>query len=75
MMDYAGSQLNWSQSEARQPIDDYDAEAEAEANKQRRKVQNRKNRRAHRQYAPCYYDMSYTQKPLSDYGSSQRLGQ
>ncbi|KAJ5911125.1 uncharacterized protein N7473_000428 [Penicillium subrubescens] len=47
MMDYAGSQLNWPQSEARQPIDDYDAEAEAEANKQRRKVQNRKNRRAH----------------------------
>jgi hypothetical protein len=69
-MNYAGTQLTWPQSEAGQAIDDYDAaEAEAEANKHRRKFQNRKNQRAHRQYSLRDYDPSCTQKPLQDYGS------
>lgn len=68
-MEYGGTQLSWPQSEARQAVDDRDAEVEAEANKQRRKVQNRKNQRAHRKYAPRYYNPFYTQKTLQDYGS------
>ncbi|GIJ92403.1 hypothetical protein Asppvi_011385 [Aspergillus pseudoviridinutans] len=47
-MEYAGTQLSWPQSQARQAADDRDAEAEARAKQQRRKVQNRKNQRAHR---------------------------
>lgn len=58
-MEYSRTQLSWLQSEARQAVDDRDAEA----NKQRRKVQNRKNQRAHRKYAPRYYNPFYTQKP------------
>ena len=71
-MEYVGTQLSWSQREARQAVDDCDAKAEAvaEASKQRRKVQNRKNQRAHRKYAPRYYNPFYTQKPLQDYDSS-----
>jgi hypothetical protein len=66
-MEYAGTQLSWPQSEARQAVDDRDAEAEAEANKQRRKVQNRKNQRAHRKYAACYYN------PFSETPTGLRL--
>jgi hypothetical protein len=68
-MEYAGTQLFWPQSQARQAADDRDAEAEAKAKQQRRKVQNRKNQRAHRKYAPRSYKPFYTQKPLQDYGS------
>jgi hypothetical protein len=68
-MEYAGTQLSWPQREARQTVNDRDAEAEAEANKQRRKVQNWRNQRARRKYAPRYYNWFYTQKPPQDYGS------
>lgn len=53
-MEYVGAQLSWSQSEAKQAVNDHDAKAEteAEASKQRRKVQNRKNQRARREFAP-----------------------
>jgi hypothetical protein len=51
-MEYVGTQLSWSQSEARQAVDDRDVKAEAVASKQRRKVQNRKNQRARRESAP-----------------------
>ncbi|KAE8339361.1 hypothetical protein BDV24DRAFT_165324 [Aspergillus arachidicola] len=42
-MDYARTQLTWPQA-----VHDYNAEAEDKANKHRRRVQNRKNQRAHR---------------------------
>jgi hypothetical protein len=46
-MEYTVIQLPWPQGEANQ-TGDRPADAEAEANRQRRKVQNRKNQRAHR---------------------------
>ncbi|KAF3407703.1 hypothetical protein DPV78_001053 [Talaromyces pinophilus] len=46
MMEYVGTQLSWSQSEARQVGDHRDAKTAAEARQRRRKVQNRKNQRA-----------------------------
>ncbi|KAH7112512.1 hypothetical protein B0J11DRAFT_186065 [Dendryphion nanum] len=46
-MKHAVIQLSWPQGEAKQNSD-RPADAEKEANKQRRKVQNRKNQRAHR---------------------------
>jgi len=60
MMESDGTQLSWPQSEATQALDDRDAEAEAEANKQRRKIQNRKNQRAHRKYVFYDYSLFYT---------------
>ncbi|PCG96435.1 Hypothetical protein PENO1_068550 [Penicillium occitanis (nom. inval.)] len=47
MMEYVGTQLFWSQSEARQAGDHRDAKTAAEA-RRRRKVQNRKNQRVRR---------------------------
>ncbi|CEL03598.1 hypothetical protein ASPCAL04750 [Aspergillus calidoustus] len=46
-MEYSGDQLSWPRGEAKQ-TDDHPADAAAEASRQRRKVQNRKNQRAHR---------------------------
>ncbi|KAJ5808441.1 hypothetical protein N7474_009710 [Penicillium riverlandense] len=46
-MGHTVTQLPWPQAEAKQ-AGDRPADVEAEANKQRRKVQNRKNQRAHR---------------------------
>ncbi|OQD89318.1 hypothetical protein PENSOL_c064G03543 [Penicillium solitum] len=46
-MEYTVAQFSWPQWEAKQ-ADDRPAEVETEINKQRRKVQNRKNQRAHR---------------------------
>lgn len=51
-MAYVGTQLFWSQSEATRAGDYRDPKAAAEASKQRRKLQNRKNQRAHRESAP-----------------------
>jgi hypothetical protein len=68
-MEDAVTQLSWPQSQARQAADDRDAEAKAKAKQQRRKVQNRKNQRAHRTYAPRSYNPFYTENPLQDYGS------
>lgn len=64
-MEYVGTRLSWSQSEATQVVDDHDAqaEAEAEASKQRRKVQNRKNQRARRESAPRPFNAIHTQRP------------
>lgn len=67
-MEYTVAQFSWPQGEAKQ-ADDRPAEVETEINKQRRKVQNRKNQRAHRKSTPRYYNPCYTQKPLQDYGS------
>jgi hypothetical protein len=68
-MEYVGTQLSWSQSEARQAVDDRDAKAEAEASKQRRKVQNRKNQRARRESALAPITHSILRSPLQAYGS------
>ncbi|KAJ5443107.1 hypothetical protein N7445_004858 [Penicillium cf. griseofulvum] len=64
-MEYVGTQLSWSQSEAKQAVDDCDAKAEAEASKQRRKVQNRKNQRARRESAPPSDNAFHTQRPAT----------
>ena len=63
-MEYVGTQLSWSQSEATQVVDNHDAQAEAEAkaSKQRTKVQNRKNQRARRESAPRSVNAFHTQR-------------
>ncbi|KAJ5875298.1 uncharacterized protein N7473_012645 [Penicillium subrubescens] len=64
-MEYVGTRLAWSQSEARQAVDDRDAESQTEASKQRRKVQNRKNQRARRESALRSDNAFHTQKPAT----------
>jgi hypothetical protein len=64
-MEYVGTQLAWSQREARQAVDDRDAKSQAKASKQRRKVQNRKNQRARRGSALRSDNAFHTQKPAT----------
>jgi hypothetical protein len=70
-MEYAGTQLSWARGEARQAVNDRDVEG----NKQRRKVQNRKNQRAHRKYAPRHYNPPILRNPYRTTAQGQRLGE
>lgn len=67
-MQHSVNQLILAQGEATQD-GHRPADAETEANKQRRKVQNRKNQRAHREYVPRYHSPCCAQKSLQDCGS------
>jgi hypothetical protein len=73
MMGHAVTQISWLQGGAKQ-AGDRPADAEAEANKQRRKAQNRKNQRAHRESIPRYNSPYCAKNPFRATAQEQSLG-